>query len=88
MTKEEQHNEWHKQLRVLCRTLLASEEARLSAVKQGMKELSEPSHTLVYAMKMHFEKVAKEQGTDMDGILGYEDMLDYAKWYVSGQPII
>lgn len=87
MTKQEQHNEWHNQLKALCHSLINYHNAKLAQFSKG--ELGENrSSELMNEFRNHFAKVSLKQGTDMDGILGYEDMLDYAKWYVSGASII
>jgi hypothetical protein len=87
MTKQEQHNEWHNQLKALCHNLVNYHNAKLAQFSKG--ELGENrASELMNDFRNHFAKVSLKQGTDMDSILGYEDMLDYAKWYVSGESII
>lgn len=87
MTKQEQHNEWHNQLKALCYSLINYDKAKLAHFAKG--ELGPNRHSeLMNEFRHHFAKVSVKQGTDMDAILDYEDMLDYAKWYVSGESII
>lgn len=87
MTKQEQHKEWHNQLKALCHQLIDYDNAKLAHFSKG--ELGEnKASELMNNFRYHFAKVSVKQGTDMDTILGYEDMLDYAKWYVSGESII
>ena len=87
MTKQEQHNEWHNQLKALCHSLINYHNAKLTHFSNG--ELGDKrASELMNEFRYHFAKVSVKQGNDMDAILGYEDMLDYAKWYVSGEAII
>ena len=87
MTRQELWNEWHLELKILCNMLISYEDKRMTLGVNGVcKDNREPD--IMGMFHKHFKKVSIKQGSDMDGILGYEDMLDYAKWYVSGESII
>ena len=87
MTKQEQHNEWHGELKVLCKALIVSHDSQSRAKAKGVK-IDDSGEEFMVMFRQHFAKVSLKQGSDMDGVLGYDDMVDYAKWYVSGEPVI
>lgn len=87
MNKREQHNEWHNELKVLCKALIMSHDSHQTAKKKGIK-ISDSGEEFMNMFRQHFAKVSIKQNSEMDAILEYEDMLDYAKWYVSGEAII
>lgn len=87
MTKQEQHNEWHSELRVLCNALVAYDKLSKKRLAKGVS-VDDAGDSLVVMFRQHFAKVSLRQGSDMDAVLGYDDMVDYAKWYVSGEPVI
>lgn len=67
-------------------------------VKHSLKKIPEDSVkryayecekiNLLQSLAEHFDGVAKQQKHEVDSILGYDDMVDYAKWYLSNTPII
>ena len=87
MTRQELWNEWHLELKIICGMIVAYENRRKTLVAKG-ESVDDRGSDLMGMFRKHFNKVAVKQGSDMDGILGYEDMVDYAQWYISGEGII
>ena len=87
MNKQEQHDQWHKELKILCNALIMSHDSQSRAKAKGVK-IDDSGEEFMNMFRQHFAKVSIKQNSEMDSILEYEDMLDYAKWYVSGEAII
>lgn len=86
MTRQELWNEWHLELKIICNMLIAYEDKRMAlGVNAQCASNREPD--IMNMFHKHFKKVSVKQGSEIDGPLGYEDTLDYAKWYVSGKDI-
>jgi hypothetical protein len=87
MATQEQHNEWHLELRILCNMFIAAHNKKVASDANSEPSKREPID-FMSMFRQHFARVAVKQHSEMDGILGYEDMLDYAKWYVSDSDIL
>lgn len=87
MTRQELWNEWHLELKIICSMLIASDNKRKTLIANG-ESVDSKGPDIMAMFKQHFKKVSVKQRSEMDDILGYEDMLDYAKWYVSGEDIV
>jgi hypothetical protein len=87
MNKQEQHHEWHVELYIICNTLISFDKQKKKRLANGVST-DDASPNIMGMFRQHFAKVAVKQNSEMDAILGYEDMVDYAKWYVSGETII
>jgi hypothetical protein len=87
MNKQEQNDQWHKELKILCKALIMSHDSMSRAKENGVK-VDDSGEEFMNMFRQHFAKVSIKQNSEMDSILEYEDMLDYAKWYVSGEAII
>lgn len=79
-------NEWHSELRIICGIAIASEKKRQMRIANGKTD-EKDSFDVMSMFRNHFAKIGVHQNKEMDGILGYEDMIDYAKWYISGEDI-
>lgn len=87
MNKQEQQAVWHKQLKILCNAIIMSHDSKKSAKAKGVK-IDDSGEEFLALFRNHFAEVSIRQNSEMDSILEYEDMLDYARWYVSGESII
>lgn len=86
MTKQQQHDEWHSELKILCSLLIASDKKRKTKTA-GKDNSGANDFDVLQHIRNHFTKVSLNQNTEMDSVLGYDDMLDYAKWYMSGKDV-
>ena len=86
MTNKEQQNEWHSELRLLCDMFLVADLHRKWRVKAG-EPADDGGINYMDAFRQHFAKVSLAQNSEMDSILGYEEMIKYAKWYTSDKGI-
>jgi hypothetical protein len=64
-----------------------SHDSKKSAKEKGIK-IDDSGEEFMNMFRQHFAKVSINQNSEMDSILEYDDMLDYAKWYVSGEFVI
>jgi hypothetical protein len=87
MATQKKINEWHSELRIICGIAIASDKKRQIRIANGKADEAD-GFDVMRMFREHFAKVAVKQNSEMDGILGYEDMVDYAKWYISGDDIV
>lgn len=73
-------------LRQLCTGILLRETRRVANGK--LDEDSPPDSFILKCFANHFEDVGQREGRTLDPILSYEEMVDYARWYLSDESVL
>lgn len=73
-------------LRGLCDAILLRETRRVTNGK--LDEYSPPDSFILKCFARHFELVGQAEGRTLDPILSYEEMVDYARWYLSDESVL